>query len=194
MKQTISKQLGFLKKNLLLFTVIFLLCNPCLSLGQYLLDTFDDDTAGFPPNGPEIGTASYGGSAGHKVVDYSGDLRLYSADSDPFGGISISYVPTVSSDVVEVRYQILIESGGSLVGQNAFTQQMILEPGGTNIHMDWTNSHEWVFRINIPGPDPNSINTGLTWVEDTYYIINWYIDTVNDTVRVEMFDGMAGNL
>jgi hypothetical protein len=194
MKQIISKQLRFLTKNLLLPAVILLLFNPGLSAGFYLLDTFDDDTHMNPPNGPEIGTAIYGGSASHTVINYSGDLRLFSKDADINGGILISYIPFASPDVVEVRYQILIESGGSLIGQNAFTQNMILSPGGTNIHMDWTNTKEWVFRINIPGPDPPAINTGLTWVEDTYYIINWYIDTVNDTVSVDMFDGMAGIL
>jgi hypothetical protein len=194
MKEKISKQFCFLTKNLLLFTVILLLCNPGLSLGLYLLDTFDDDTPLSPPNGPEIGTAIYGGSATHTVRDYSGDLRLHSTDSDPNGGISISYIPFASPDVVEVKYQIRIESGGSLTGQNAFTQQMILQPGGTNIYMDWTNTHEWAFRISVPGPDPPTINTGLTWVEDISYVINWYIDTVNDTVRVVMFDGMAGIL
>ncbi|MGB2808568.1 MAG: right-handed parallel beta-helix repeat-containing protein, partial [Sedimentisphaerales bacterium] len=194
MKQIISKQLCFSTKNLLLLSVVFLLCNPGLSPGFYLLDTFDDDTALNPPNGPEIGTAVYAGSATHTVVNYGGDLRLHSADSDINGGISISYVPFASPDVVEVRYQILIESGGSLSGQNAFTQQMILGPLGTNIHMDWSSDHEWVFRISIPGPDPPDIKTGLTWVENTYYIINWYIDTVNDTFSVDMYDGMAGIL
>ncbi len=179
-----------IKKTLIVAAMLLFLCNPCICFGQYLLDTFEDDGAGNPPNGPEIGSALYGGSATHKVINYSGDLRLLSSDSDPSGSILITYVPFSSADIVEVRYQVLIESGGTLVGQNAFNQEMVLEPGGTNIKMSWSNVQDWVFTITRPGSS-TTIYTGLTWVLDTYYIINVHIDTVNDTFRVEMFDGMT---
>ena len=89
--------------------------------GQYLLDTFTDDTAGSAPNGPEIGSGIYGGTdVSHTIVNLSGSQRLLSKDGSAATpvGILISYFPTTSSEVFQVSYEMRVERGASLVGLN----------------------------------------------------------------------------
>ena len=126
-------------------TVIFLLGIPGLTQGQYLLDTFQDDIVGNPPNGPEIGSGTYAGSTGtHSVINLgSGNYGLRSTDTGG-GSLSVSYLPVASADIMQVDFIMRIESGAVLSGSNAFTQGLSFSTTSAtiNILLYWGNNLE----------------------------------------------------
>jgi hypothetical protein len=151
------------------------------SHGKYLLDTFEDDTLATPPNGPETGTATYGGtSATHTVISQGGSQRLRSLDSSTGGGILISYIPIASSELMLVEYLMRIEGGSNPVARNAFLQEIVLSPIGTNVFLEWGDDNTFHIKITYPAQPSKVIDTGLAWSFDTDYRVTWMIDIIND--------------
>jgi hypothetical protein len=175
------KKLFLTQKSLMLLAITIVCLSPSFSQATYLLDTFSDDTIGSPPNGPEIGSATYGGSGGtHTVFSQAGDRRLRSSDTSASGSILITYIPIAYADLMQVQYLFRVESGAVLVGQNAFTQQLVLRPIGTNLMLDWGNDKKFYIRITRPGEPTTDISTGISWLLNTDYQVNWTVNLLTD--------------
>jgi hypothetical protein len=145
-----------------------------------LLDTFQDDTPGSPPNGPEIG--SYWQLVGtHEVVDLGGgDLRLRSTDADPLDGYLIHYLPTSEPERARTEYVVRIEAGSVPVAANAFTQSLLTEPLGLNFSLYWGDDHVLWVNTNLSGGGGSLVNTGYAWNFDTDYQVTWTTDAMTD--------------
>jgi len=185
MKALNSLPFSSISKSFVFPAIALLLWMTCLAQGNYVLDTFSDDVTAGLPNGAEIGTATYGGGTGvtHEVFDMgSGDLRLRSLDMMVDSGVSIGYFPNGDPSVFQAEYLIRVEGNSNLVGQNAFSQQLVLRPIGANLSLRWGNDHKLYFGISRPGQTTTTnTDTGLTWNFDQDYQVTWFVDSVNDT-------------
>jgi len=180
MKKKICQRSGFFPHILFMIFVLVICQGSTLAAGEYLLDTFDDDTVGMQPNGPETGWASYGGDATHTVILYNKEQQLSSADSSAASGILIGYTPTYHPETFGVQYLMRIESGASLVGINAFLQELTFSPIGSNLMLYWGNDKKFYVDVT-PG---STIATGVSWKFDADYIVEWDIDCVNDEFSI----------
>ena len=177
---------NFLFHLLLAVIVIMFVCmHGSTAYGTYLLDTFDDDNVGNPPNGPEIGSGSYGGSgATHTVIQIINEKMLESRDSSTTGGISIGYLPTYNPETFGVQYLMRIEKGASLVGVNAFIQELTFSPGGCNLFLYWGNDKEFHIVVTYPILPNKNIDTGVSWAFGTDYLLEWDVDCANDEFSI----------
>ncbi len=186
MKETILRTGGMFSKSLVFLAIGVLCLGVSVSQGAYLLDTFSDDTPGNLPNGPEVGSASYAGTAGkHVVISLAGgDLRLQSIDGLTTGSMVITYTPIAVSELARIDYLMRIESGSILVAQNAFSQELTFSPLGANIFLYWADDNKLYVRITRPGLPDTTIPTGYSWSFDTDYHITWIIDMGGDTFNL----------
>jgi hypothetical protein len=164
------------------------------AMGQdvILLDTYQDDTIGDPPNGPEIGTyIQFGGS--HMVDDFGGgDLKVlsYSASGD---GYIINMRPIAEPSIVETSYEYLVFGNSNLVGINALNQQWVLRPIGNNLSLMWGDDLQLRVRVTRAGGASQTYTTGYFWSLDTEYDVVVVTDANADTftVRINGTDVLA---
>jgi hypothetical protein len=151
-----------------------------------LLDTFQDDTPGSPPNGPEIG--SYAGMSGtHVVVDLGGgDLRLESDDPSASGGFLLTWQPTAGPQQAAVDYDYRIYANSNPAGLNAFGQELILLPGGLNLDLWWADDHVLRVRITRPGGGSTTLTSTYSWAFDTDYHVSWTVNAAADTFDLKV--------
>ncbi len=151
-----------------------------------LLDTFQDDTTGSPPNGPEIGT--YAGMSGtHVVVNLGGgDLRLESDDPGTSAGFLLTWMPISSPQQATIEYDYRIFANSNLSGANAFGQELILQPGGLNLDLWWGNDHLLRVHITRPGGGSDTLVSAYAWAFDTDYHVAWAIDAAADTFSLKV--------
>ena len=154
--------------------------------GTLLLDTFDDDQAGAPPNGPEVGTAQYL-IGNHTVFDDAGDLKLRTVFSEPTS-FSIQYTPTSQPLQSIVSYTFRVDPGTALVVANAINQQLIFNPPGSNLGLRWGNDLRVRYWQSPPTSPPDSFLTDFVWSLGTDYHVQWIIDGVNDRFSITIND------
>jgi hypothetical protein len=150
-----------------------------------LLDTYQDDVIGNPPNGPEIGT--YFQLVGtHMVDDFGGgDLKVLSMSSAGSGYL-INMAPIATPPVVRTTYEYEVLGNSQLTGLNALSQQWVLRPIGNNLTLWWGN--DFRLRVNISrasGPSA-TIDTGFNWSFDTEYDIEMVTDGTTDTFSLRV--------
>jgi len=111
-----------MSKVVCLFTVVALAVLACApdsaSAGLVLKDTFEDDTVGLPPNGPEIGSATYGGGAVYQVVGIDGGGKLLYSTDDSGTDLSTDCIPSSAPAEAEISCRFMIQSGSTLVDNN----------------------------------------------------------------------------
>lgn len=173
-------------RSLFLFGCILgLAARPAAAQETILRDTFQDDTPGAAPNGPEIGTS--GGSAFKHIVidDGGGDLRLRSSDQDALGGFVYYWNPIHGAEQVAVEYDYRIESGSTPSGANAFIQELMLVPAGLNLDLWWGDDH--LLRVQVYRPSGNdTLPTTFAWSADTDYHVVWMLDAAADTFALKV--------
>lgn len=155
-----------------------------LTAQDVLLDTFQDDTVGQLPNGPEIG--SYGVMIGtYSVIDVSGNQWLRSSSMAPTGAAMRWLVDGSPSGRIRLSYLLLVESGSNLSAINALGQDFRLETasgGGTGVGLEWGADMMW--RIGTSSQPIGS------FVFDRVYSVEWTIDTASDTYDL-VIDGQG---
>jgi len=159
---------------LLLAAVICSASEPLRAAETVLLDTFDDDTAGQPPAGPEVGTY-YGGNFGtHSVLEVAGEKWMRSTCTAP-GGFQFKWLPSeATTGSVRISYRLRIESGGSLSAANALNQSVNMRKADNYVvtnTLSWGNDLQW--RVNQGSP------LGVFSL-DTDYDVVWDFDVQSD--------------
>ena len=182
-----------LTKTMVYLTLLTVLVIPGIASAQYLLDTFQDDTPTTFPNGPEIGSATYAGSsATHAVVNWGGgDYRLRSGDYPAGGGLSISYIPLFSANIMQLDYQMRIEGNSNLAAANAFIQSLNFSTAssGISVLLYWGNDLELRIRTYSPfhGID-KTVDLDYEWKFDIDYQVSVFIDLNSDGYWVHIPD------
>lgn len=141
-------------------------------LGQVaILDTFEDDTVGQAPNGPEVGNYASWGTSGHTVVDIGGDKWCQS----PIQAGLIAWEPAgAPSGALRLQYTFQIATGAILFGANAVSNSVTMERAGLpglTITLQWGNDH----KLRLDGVEVASYQVA------TEYIVVWDINTTTDT-------------
>lgn len=174
-------------RSLLLCCVVAgLAALPVVAEEVVLLDTFQDDTPGAPPNGPEIGTYSQM-TGTHVVVNVGGgDLRLESTDSSTSTGFVLVWQPTSSPQQAAVEYDYRIYANSNPAGLNAFGQELILLPGGLNIDLWWSDDHLLHVRIYRPSGGSTTLTTTYSWAFDTDYHVTFTLDAATDLFSLKV--------
>lgn len=145
-----------------------------------LLDTFEDDTPGNPPNGPEIGI--YAQITGdHYVFDDGGNLKLRQSSQSTSSGAVIVWEPTTGPEQMTFEYDFRIEGNTNPVGANAVYQSLTLRPLGLNLWVEWGNDFLVRVYITYPGGGSNMLTSGFSWAFDTDYHVIVRTDAATDT-------------
>ncbi len=155
-----------------------------------LLDTFSDDTVGSPPNGPEIPSGSpnpYQGGASYQVINVGGDNRLQVDSSDSSSSSSIVYGAT-QSILGFVSYDYRIPDMSGATGLNAFGQELIFNPLGTNLELLWSSQADGM-KLHVGTTVPNqqaftTTDTGFVFSENVDYSVAWFFNAITDTVSL----------
>lgn len=169
-----------------------------------LLDSYQDDTMGAAPNGPEWGSATYG--TGILIGTPIGQYQVVTAAGSQMLQISTAGTPGQSDNgtLVEfnplpgtqgrfnVQYQFQLQPGGSQVGLNAWVQQIILDPLGTNLALYWPQAGQNVALLTTRTGDPNDTlqTLGLPVAEGQLYSVDWSFDLAADRFSLSV-DGVA---
>jgi hypothetical protein len=149
--------------------------------GTLLLDTFDDDVVGQPPNGPEIGT--YLEIVGdHVVVDSgSGDLALLTSGDGISGGPVLRYDPVGSPSRFTIEFELNITGGGVPVGQNAFSQTLVFDECAVDI--GWADDGQVYLAVSFfAGVIIHE--TSFDWEFDSGYTVSIDVDSYLDTLSL----------
>jgi hypothetical protein len=158
-----------------------------VAVGQdiILLDTYQDDVIGNPPNGPEIG--SYVQLVGtHMVDDFGGgDLKVLSSAQVGDGWV-INMRPVADSPLVRTTFEYLVFGNSNLSGLNALSQQWILRPIGNNLSLYWADNHLLHVWISRADGSNELINTGYDWGFDREYQVEVLVDATTDTFTIQV--------
>jgi hypothetical protein len=174
-----------LQKTLSLALGVALGCAVATAQDVILLDTYQDDTIGLPPNGPEIG--SYIQLVGnHEVDDFGGGDKKVLSFSTSSDGYLINMRPVAEPPVVTTTYEHLIFGNSILSGINAVGQQWVLRPIGNNLSLWWGSDQTLRIRINYAGGSDKTINTGVSWNFDTEYDVSMLTDANADTFTLRI--------
>ncbi len=167
-----------------------------------LQDTFSDDTPGAMPNGAEIGTAVYPGlsvpattTTDYRVFSDGGNQRLRVTAPGPAGvadnGSLIDYFPTAQAPSTRVSYRYRLETGAALVGLNAFGQELVMSPFGTNLELLWANDGQWWVGTTKTGDIAfTTASTGFSYNLGLDYEVVWLIDGAGGFFSI-LIDGQA---
>ena len=147
------------------------------------VDTFQSNTPGASPGAPEIGSRSFGGTGTHVVVDMGGgDLRLRSTDNSTSNGLLIEFFPTSAPEIGSVSYDFRIDSGDIGFSLNPFAQELVFNPGGTNVDLYWSGFDHFLYlRQSVDGVSSAPVKTTFTWAFDTDYHVLWGFNGAFDT-------------
>ena len=172
----------------LLAALLAITAPPAAAATVLLLDTFSDDTVGNLPNGAEVGSAVYPGlsvpattTTDYRVFNDSGNQRLRVTSPGPAGvadnGSLIDYFPTAFSAASQVSYFYRIEAGASMVGLNAFGQELVMSPFGVNLELLWGNDgHLHVGTTDVGAGAFSIADTGFAWALGQDYEVTWLIN------------------
>ena len=150
-----------------------------------------------PPNGPEIGGATYGtglligSSIGqHQVVAANGSQMLQVTPGEASDGTLIECNPPPGSGPrIGVHDQFQVQPRGVQPGLNAWIQQIILEPLGTNLQLMWPADGLNVFlNQTTPNGTPVLTDLGLAYSAGTLHTVDWLIDLDADVFSL-LIDG-----
>ena len=135
-----------------------------------LLDTFEDDSIGSLPNGPEVGGGVYGGAsdATYQVVGGGGGKQLYITDSNAADTSWVGYDPVGEPTRGRLSYWFRVQGGGTLSGGWPLAQELVLRPIGINIWLFWTldtgdNPDVLEVEVNRPGMADLELATAYAW-------------------------------
>ena len=158
-------------------------------------DSFDDDTFGEPPNGPERGT--YGQLSGNQEV-FLGTVCRPGEVSD--NGLRVSselnssyrlgYEASNPVPVFDASYLFEIEPGTSATGTSAMLHQFILDPVGVNVGIRWRGETEGreVELVFSDGVQNDVRDTGFSWETGTPYEVRFSASAVSGTYSFSIND------
>lgn len=167
-----------------------------------LKDTFSDDAAGANPNGPEVGTAYYPGlsvpatsATTYRVFDDGGNLALRVSAPGPVNsadnGSLIDYFPGATAPLTRVDYRFRIEAGATFTGRNAFGQELVLSPGGTNYLLAWADDgHLWDGMSSLSTGGFDLQDTGRSFALDRDYAVSLLVDVPAGKITLSL-DGVV---
>jgi hypothetical protein len=149
------------------------------------LDNFQNGTVG----SPQIGmNALLGSGYVHQIVDESGNLKLQSSDMVNDASFAIYNRPTYAplSSITTYDFRIISPSviNTSLVGQNAFWQELILNnASGDNLFLYWGADQKLRLNVSVNGKDlgANLVDLNYSWTYGTDYHVEWAVNGVADT-------------
>ena len=159
--------------------------------GYITLDTFDDDTIGQFPNGPEIGNGYYTVWSGvtHQIASTGGgDLLLYTVDSATDKGIQIQYPLSPRPAEMMASWQFMIVGGATLDGDDAVRHTFNFEAvnSGSYRYLSLLWGADGQLRVqDAGGGDPEiTYDTGFMWSTATYYDVAFAFSAATDTFSV----------
>jgi hypothetical protein len=113
----------------------------------------------------------------YQVFDDGGNLRLRVTSPQPPGetsGSVVEYFPTGPTRDFRVDYFFRMEQGPALAGANAFLQEIVLSPLGTNLWLYWGNDNQLRIDTSAPGSSSSGLlDTGYLYTPGTAYLISW---------------------
>ena len=166
-----------------------------LAASPLLLDTFQDDAVGAAPNGPEWGHATYGTGlligvpiGQYNVVDAAGSRMLEISTTGMPGqqdnGTLVEFNPLPGAgDRFSVHYQFQLQPEGTRAGLNAWVQQIILDPLGTNLALFWPQAGlNLTLATTRPGEQGFTVqDLGVSALPGQLYTVDWSLDLAADT-------------
>lgn len=169
------------------------------SAQDVLLDTFEDDTIGFPPLFPDVGFYSGSILGTASVINTSGgNKRFRCFDEATDGGCRLGYQSTAPLGRALTEYVFWIGEGATASGgPNDFNQQLILSPPGTNISIEWSAFiRQLGVRIFADGGETQFFIQGFQWAYDTDYFVEIETDADTDryTLRIDGQEKAAGDI
>jgi hypothetical protein len=180
-----------MKKMLMMLILVFMAFTASAGYSEttIFLDDFENGTAGNLPGNPQIGTNGLLGSGYvHQIVNEGGNLKLQSSDTVNDNAFAIYnrpiYEPLSSTTTYDFRILSPSVINTSLVGKNAFLQELILNnAGGDNLLLYWGDDYKLRLDITINGGGfwMDLIDLNYTWAYGTNYHIEWEINGAADT-------------
>lgn len=180
-----------MKKMLLMLILMFMAFTASTGYSEttIFLDNFQNGTAGSPPGSPQIGiNVPLGSGYVHQIVNESGNLKLQSSDMVDYDAFAIYnrpiYDPLSSTTTYDFRIISPSVINTSLVGENAFLQELILNnAGGDNLFLYWGADQKLRLDVTVNGAslDAKLVDLNYSWTYGTDYHVEWAINGVADT-------------
>ncbi|MDM7995601.1 MAG: PEP-CTERM sorting domain-containing protein [Acidobacteriota bacterium] len=170
-------------KNVLM-TLIFLFVTLTTSAGYgattVFFDNFED-----PDNVlvPVIGTSA--GSNSNSIIPIGSNHVLQSTDNWTSDGISIGNIPIYApvQSITAYDFTILAPlNNTSLVGENAFLQELVLNNGtGDNLFLYWGADNQLRLLTSVNGRSGALLDLSYGWEYGQNNHVEWIVDGVTDT-------------
>jgi len=161
----------------------------------WLLDTFDDDTPGLPPNDPEIGSVYRACDSGltcdkYTVVGSAGSGQLLV--NGEVQGLGLQWFLSSPADGRgTVSYHFTPLPGGTVTGANAFNLSLNLAPFGTNTVLMFGDEGAAGLSLRFGFTNPGDSNYTLQLLPATVLRgrevwVQWAFDTGAERVDMSL--------
>lgn len=186
----IAYRFGMWNATRLLMAVLLLLPALESSAAVVAADDFEDERIGLPPVSPDVGSYNtFSGEVG-VILGFPG-RRVRVADDATDAGSRFGYEPTETPTGARVEYVFRIEDTGTAVADNAFVNEFVFFPPGTNLSLLWAAGGNLRVRfVTDDGGEDDFTLIAFAWDTDIDWPVAIEVDPARDRYRIWIQDAL----